>query len=797
MQNTDLDSLYHIILKWDYFKDLREDELFTRHLEEDKTWELLLDSTKTNLGLEKVPLRFTSSEEYVKVYFSLFLIEARAQLARSKYTEREESEKFLLNLVKNDEKRKFFNFELLRNVSKGITYSNGDLILIHKKPINEETQVEHTLAVIDKFTNNITLCRVDLDMNMQRCESLAKSLLKNSEWYITKICNMATITREYQALMTIDDLLLNDLLLNPSEGIYNINENDNKKNDEYFHIPKKLDRKLKEKFNPSQYEAIKSSIKKKGLTLIQGPPGTGKSTTILGILSVILNASIVREAPDRKNSVVMQLSREMLRENGDNKEKKENILHKTHPWLFQENPYDHFDNLDFPIDDLFTFSEYQSDNVKQLLKPTEGDISPPEKILVCAPSNVAIDEIVRKLITFGLYDNEGNVSPPKFVRIGPNYHPNLKEYSLDYLISQHTQSTSSSSSNVEKIRNEILSNAKIVCSTLSMAGSNILTSVGLKFDTVVIDEASQAVELSTLIPLKYNCERLILVGDPNQLAATVFSSTALKYNYDQSLFMRFQQAGYNVLILKTQYRMQAQVSNFISELFYNGLVENDASVYKMTPELISSHPCFQPMTFYDIESEEEFIGTSFYNQMQVDIIVELVKQLKEIYQNDIKTLMSKVAVLSPYSKQVNELTYAMKRIICDKENNNATIEVNTVDGFQGKEKSIIIFSTVRSKGSKTIGFLSDERRINVGLTRARACLIVVGDSKTLMKDKKWDKLVRYSFRKGTFYKVKGNIKSYFKNFDKNHEKYQAKNEEEFTKLIYSGATGKQVETNNK
>ena len=113
MQNTDLDSLYHIILKWDYFKDLREDELFTRHLEEDKTWELLLDSTKTNLGLEKVPLRFTSSEEYVKVYFSLFLIEARAQLARSKYTEREESEKFLLNLVKNDEKRKFFNFELL------------------------------------------------------------------------------------------------------------------------------------------------------------------------------------------------------------------------------------------------------------------------------------------------------------------------------------------------------------------------------------------------------------------------------------------------------------------------------------------------------------------------------------------------------------------------------------------------------------------------------------------------------------------------------------------------------------
>ena len=113
--------------------------------------------------------------------------------------------------------------------------------------------------------------------------------------------------------------------------------------------------------------------------------------------------------------------------------------------------------------------------------------------------------------------------------------------------------------------------------------------------------------------------------------------------------------------------------------------------------------------------------------------------------------------------------------------------------LQGKEKSVIIFSTVRSKGSRTIGFLSDERRINVGLTRAKACLIVVGDSKTLMKDKNWDKLVRYSFRKGTFYKVKGNIKSYFKSFEKNYAKYQAKNEEEFTKLIYSGATGKEVD----
>ena len=318
MQNTDLDSLYHVILKWDYFVDLKEQELFTRHLEEDKTWELLLDSTKTNVGVQKVPLRFSSSEEYVAIFRQLFLIEARAQLARSKYTEREDSEKFLLNLVKTDEKRNYFNFELLRNVSKNIQYSNGDLILIHLKQINDESQSEHTLAVVDKYTNGIILCRVVLSMETPRCQSLAKNLTKNSEWYITKICNMATITREYQALMSIDDLLLGELLLNPEEGVAQSELDAKKKEDEYFHIPKKLDRKLKERFNPSQYEAIKSSIKKKGLTLIQGPPGTGKSTTILGILSVILNASVIKETPDRKNSVVMQLSREMLNEKGKN-----------------------------------------------------------------------------------------------------------------------------------------------------------------------------------------------------------------------------------------------------------------------------------------------------------------------------------------------------------------------------------------------------------------------------------------------------------------------------------------------
>ena len=865
--NEDLDDLYHILLKWDYFKDLREEEVFVDHIEEDQIWEMLFNKKVKHQELENIPLTFSSSDEYMRAFFTLFLIEIRAQITKSKCTEKEHAEKFTLNLVENNPKRKFFNFELLKmeentdvnaNINtenkgknadkkKRVNYTNGDLILIHKKPENEIGFLEHTLAIVDKFSNNnIILCRVELDTEIQRCSVLANSLIKNSEWLITKICNMATINREYQALMNFDELNLKDLLLNPGIEMDRCVDNDNYSiyssymtkerykqlvEENYFNIPKRLDVALSSKFNRSQYHAIKNSIKKKGITLIQGPPGTGKSTTILGILSIILNSTVLKEQPQRKNSILDQVSNEMMlieQEENEGKLGKKagkrtknqesdvgKLYVKTHPWLFDPNPYQSFDEIDFDIEDMWNFKSFEKCVVKELRKPETQNIAPPNKILVCAPSNVAIDEIVRKLANIGLYDGNGEIFKPKFVRVGPNYNPNLKEYSLEYLINQYLSgasklpdlvktssnesfqnkaNSSSNEKNIDKIKLEILSNVKIVCTTLSMAGSNLLTTTNLKFDTVVVDEASQAVELSTLIPMKYNCERLILVGDPNQLNATVFSSIALKYKYDQSLFFRCQEAGHPKLMLKTQYRMHPEVSNFISELFYDNELENDESVYKMQKELIENNPMFSPMTFYDIESEVKFANNSYYNLEQIYIVVELIKKLKEIYKNDFKTLNNKVAVLSPYSKQVSELTFYLKKVIQDPNGN--TIEVNTVDGFQGKEKSIIIFCTVRSKENKTLGFLSDQRRINGGLTRAKNCLIVVGDSKVLIKDKNWEKLVKYSFKKGAFYKVKGNIKKYFDNFEKDHKKYQAKNEEQFIKLVFPGATGKVIEDFN-
>lgn len=227
--------------------------------------------------------------------------------------------------------------------------------------------------------------------------------------------------------------------------------------------------------------------------------------------------------------------------------------------------------------------------------------------------------------------------------------------------------------------------------------------------------------------------------------------------------------------------MHKKISQFISETFYEGnLLDDENIIQNTTKEPCLKHPAFQPFTYYDIESEESFDKNSFFNIDQILIIIELYKLLKEIY--SLKDLVEKLAIISPYSNQV----YRIKENIKNLEGKEVCpIEVNTVDGFQGKEKNIIIFSTVRSIGSKTVGFLSDERRMNVGLSRAKSCLIIIGDSKKLITDKNWEKLVKYSFRSATFYKVRGNVKTYFDKFKENHRKYLVTNEEEFVRNVYS------------
>uniref|UniRef100_A0A6P6YJI6 Helicase sen1-like n=1 Tax=Dermatophagoides pteronyssinus TaxID=6956 RepID=A0A6P6YJI6_DERPT len=188
------------------------------------------------------------------------------------------------------------------------------------------------------------------------------------------------------------------------------------------------------------------------------------------------------------------------------------------------------------------------------------------KLLVCAPSNAAVDEIMRRLVRppaegGGVYDKRGALCAPNVLRLGPGFHNDLRPWTLaSALASQNLDRDGAMS-----LQNSLIERANIICCTLSIAGSSALVNSGAEFDVVIIDEASQGVELSTLIPLRSKCKSMVLVGDPRQLPPTVLSRLVLQMRYNVSLFQRLESLQYRMCLLATQYRMHPVISRFSSE----------------------------------------------------------------------------------------------------------------------------------------------------------------------------------------------------------------------------------------
>ncbi|KAJ1998777.1 DEAD-box type RNA helicase, partial [Coemansia thaxteri] len=286
-----------------------------------------------------------------------------------------------------------------------------------------------------------------------------------------------------------------------------------------------------------------------------------------------------------------------------------------------------------------------------------------------------------------------------------------------------------------KIRLQILQTADILSCTLSGSGHDIMTSLGCTFDTVIIDEAAQSVELACLIPLKYGCERCILVGDPNQLPPTVLSQPAMQYMYNQSMFVRIQKNSPSLVsLLSIQYRMHPEISAFPSKLFYESRLKDGPDMDKKQAAPWHKNPNYPPFTFFNIYSgREQTDGLhSVYNAAEVDAAAQLVFSLCSDFPS--LSWKQKIGIITPYKRQLRMLTTKFKLIFGP--SIIEAIEFNTVDGFQGQEKEVIIFSCVRAGGSG-VGFLSDERRMNVGLTRARKSLFVLGNADSLASSPLW------------------------------------------------------------
>jgi senataxin len=294
--------------------------------------------------------------------------------------------------------------------------------------------------------------------------------------------------------------------------------------------------------------------------------------------------------------------------------------------------------------------------------------------------------------------------------------------------------------NRRKFQQQIIDDAHVLCATLSGSGHDMFKNLNVEFETVVIDEAAQCIELSALIPLKYGCSKCILVGDPEQLPPTVLSRAAQSYGYEQSLFVRMQRnhPG-DVHLLDTQYRMHPEISSFPSKQFYNSKLADGPNMAQARDKPWHECSILGPYRFFDVEGiqTKEARGYSFINIPELNAAMALYNRLKTDYHRyDFK---GKIGIITTYKAQLTELKSRFLRRYGD--GIFEEIEFNTTDAFQGREREVIIFSCVRAKATGGIGFLGDIRRMNVGLTRAKSSLWVLGDSRSLQQGQFWNRLI--------------------------------------------------------
>nr|CAD1824573.1 unnamed protein product [Ananas comosus var. bracteatus] len=692
--SSSLNRFHRIVLSWDYVR-------------------LVAESKKKNAPEDLKPVKNTYKDvdDYLRVFEPLLFEEVKAQVVQGRDEEDETDwqKGAVASCTESDGFHKV-SMAVLDDFREEV--SENDLLLLSKEKFEEgATPTAYAFALVENRGGRETLAlRTFLTGEVKKLRKAEPehsprllrmfSILKTTESFlwILRICSLSTIMREYVALHSIVSLPFKDMILSARE-----NSNDVDVEDRTWNVPRPLMNHFKTYLNPSQLDAI------------HGPPGTGKTQTILGLLSAVLHSAPARVQsksgfPAGKHRAELQI------------EDRYSQWTKASPWLVGANPRD----IIMPVDGDDGFFPTGNE-----LKPEV--ISSNRKyrvhVLVCAPSNSALDEIVLRVLRTGIHDENDHVYNPKIVRIGLKPHHSVRAVSMDYLVEQKLAGVDRLAGNVkqgsggayrERIRASILDEAAIVFSTLSFSGSSLFSRMNRVFDVVIIDEAAQA------------------VGDPVQLPATVISPTAEKFGYGTSLFKRFQEAGFPVQMLNVQYRMHPKISIFPSKEFYGGSLQDGDSVNRKCSW--HEYCCFGPFCFFDIKgAETQPSGSgSWVNEQEVEFIVALYYKLATLYP-ELRS-SSLVAIISPYRYQVKLLREHFRATFG--EQSDQVVDINTVDGFQGREKEVVIFSCVRANEGKGIGFVSDFRRMNVGITRARSAVLVVGSASTLVQDDHWGNLVK-------------------------------------------------------
>ncbi len=386
------------------------------------------------------------------------------------------------------------------------------------------------------------------------------------------------------------------------------------------------------------------------------------------------------------------------------------------------------------------------------------------QVLVCAQSNMAVDWISEKLVDRGI--NVLRIGNPTRVNdkmLGFTYerrfegHPdypqlwairkairelrkNRKRGSENY--HQKMERLKSRAAEIEiRINSELMGEARVIACTLVGSAHRLLE--GMKFGTLFIDEAAQALEAACWIPMR-RASRVILAGDHCQLPPTVKSIAALRAGLGKTLMERIAENKPEVVnLLKIQYRMNDEIMRFSSNWFYKGQVESAPQI-KYRSILDYDHPITwidtsdkEPSDTIeeseDLNFKEQFVGESFgrINKAEAELtLLTLAEYFTKIGKQRVLEESIDVGIISPYRAQVQYLKKLIKKYDFFKPYRRL-ISVNTVDGFQGQERDVILISLVRSNDEGQIGFLKDLRRMNVAMTRARMKLIILGNKDTM------------------------------------------------------------------
>ena len=505
---------------------------------------------------------------------------------------------------------------------------------------------------------------------------------------------------------------LNHLSLKGKNALeYILNERDPKKNRPTPYISY-----IDENLNDSQKSAIENALSCENFYLIHGPFGTGKTRTLVELISQETRQNHKVLATAESNAAVDNILERLM----DNK--KLNLTRLGHPQRVSKN------------------------NITQTLAYKVENHKLNKKI---KKIHKKIDNLIEK--------RKVHTKPT------PQYRRGLGDYDILHFASKGkgtrgvssekiksmakwieiNQEIDEAHDEIKRIENrmikDIIDKSDVILATNSSAALESIARV--KFDVAIIDEASQATIPSVLIPIA-KAHRFILAGDHKQLPPTIISDRAGELS--KTLFEELIRIyPHKSQLLNIQYRMNSLLMKFPNEEFYNNGLKSDSSVDDITINdiLDGEHDekalLFVDTSEVDIEGETHLMDSkSIVNNLEAEISVKLVQD----YLND-GIDVDDIGIISPYADQV--------KIIQDM----TPVEVKTVDGFQGREKEIIIISTVRSNENENIGFLKDLRRLNVAITRAKRKLIIIGNVNTLKTNSTYERLINFCENENLMVKI--------------------------------------------